>query len=155
MDKNAVAIICFVMLLFNLLGGIVSTALHAYEKPAAEPPLKEKISFRAWLIAEIIFLALAFYYHNSYGKPTTMEWVFWGSTLLMAPLVAKLGSLLSGIAYSKKLDARAEAWEKWLDENTTEEEKIAQQIEKQSKITDDASHDDFAFMKNYTKDELK
>lgn len=155
MDKNAVAMMCFVMLLFNLLGGIVAMALHAYEKPAAEPPLKQKLSVRAFVVGQIIFLALAFYYHSSYAKPTAMEWVFWVSTFIMAPLVAKFGSLLSGVAYAKKLEARKKAWAKWLDENTTEEEKLSQQIDKQSKVVDDKNHDDFAFMKNYTKDELK
>jgi hypothetical protein len=157
MDKTGVAVqmMCAVILMANLLGGIVATALHAYEKPAAEADWKHRISFRAFLAGEIIFIALAAYYHYSYKTPTTVEWVFWVMTFLLAPLVAKFGSLLSGLAYEKKLASRRKAWAKWLDENTSEEEKIAQAIEKQSKVTDDKDHDDFAFMKNYTKEELK
>jgi hypothetical protein len=159
MDKTStvqtVQMLCVVWLLLNLLGGIISTALHAYEKPGPELPLTQRLSFRAFAAGQLIFTALAVYYHYSFKAPTVVEWVFWGTSFLMAPLVAKFGSLVASVAYSKKLAARKKAYAKWLDANTSEEDKISQAIEKQSKVTDDKEHDDFAFMKNYTKDELK
>ena len=96
MDKNAVPLMCLMLLLVNLLGGIVSTALHAYEKPGPELPLKSKLSFRAFIVGIVLFLALAVYYHMSYSKPNPLEWVFWTAAFIMAPLIAKFGSLLSG-----------------------------------------------------------
>ena len=155
MDKYAVPLMCLMLLLINLLGGIVSTALYAYEKPGPELPLKSKLSFRAFLVGIILFLALAIYYHMSYSKPNPLEWVFWAAAFSMAPLIAKFGSLLSGMIYGRKLEARKQKYDKWVEDNMTDDEKVARDIDAQSKITDDATHDDFAFMKNYTKDELK
>jgi hypothetical protein len=73
----------------------------------------------------------------------------------MSPVAAKFGSALSGVAFNAKLKERSEIYEKWLDENMSDEEKLDREIDAQVKEGEDKDHDDFAFMKNYEKDELK
>ena len=73
----------------------------------------------------------------------------------MSPVAAKFGSALSCVAFNAKLKERSEIYEKWLDENMSDEEKLDREIDAQVKEGEDKDHDDFAFMKNYEKDELK
>jgi uncharacterized BrkB/YihY/UPF0761 family membrane protein len=71
MSSTFVLAICAVLLLLCLVGGVISTALHALEKPGPEASLKDKISFKLWIIGQIIFVVTAIYYHSKGGGAPT------------------------------------------------------------------------------------
>lgn len=149
-----VILICVSLLLFNLLGGIVSMALHAHEKPGPELALPQKISFRLFMITQIMFIIGIVYFYSLSKAPTNIQIIYLVFTVMMAPLMAKFGSILSGVAYAKKLAKRKKVHLKWVEDNMSEEDKIAREIEKQTKAKD-RKIDDFAFVNNYDEDDLQ
>lgn len=104
---------CLVMLLGNLVGGLLSTVLHAFEKPAAPRIFIHKPSARLFVISEIVFIAFAVYFHTiDKHNFTNWEMGYWIATILMAPIFAIVGSQISKIALAEKLAANRRAWQK-------------------------------------------
>jgi len=104
-DSLIVAIICVVVLLGNFTGGLLSNILLAQGGSIAERKLTEKTSFRLALVSELMLLLYAVYYHAALMRGiNTAQVIYWGFTLLAAPLLAALGAQLSYIAFAKKID---------------------------------------------------
>ncbi|MEX2451333.1 MAG: hypothetical protein WD407_10805 [Rhodospirillales bacterium] len=108
-----VQMVCLVMLLGNLVGGLLSSTLHAFEKPAPPRKTHQKPSVRLFVIGEIIFVVFAVYFHGMV-KPHITNWElgYWIATFLMAPLFAIVGSQISKIALAEKLAANRKSWAK-------------------------------------------
>ena len=104
-DSLIVAIICLVVLLGNFTGGLLSNILIAQGGPIPPRKLTEKTSFRLALVSELMLLVYAVYYHAALmGSINTAQIIYWGFTLMAAPLLAALGAQLSYVAFSKKIE---------------------------------------------------
>lgn len=104
-DSLIVAIICVLVLLGNFTGGLLSNILLAQGGPIPDRKLTEKTSFRLALVSELMLLIYAVYYHAAVTQTiNTAQIIYWGFTLLAAPLLAMLGAQLSYVAFAKKLD---------------------------------------------------
>ncbi|MEQ8195565.1 MAG: hypothetical protein RIB59_13855 [Rhodospirillales bacterium] len=138
---------CLVMLLGNLVGGLLSSVLHAFETPAAPRKILQKPSVRLFVIGEIVFIAFAVYFHVMV-KPTITNWEigYWIATGLMAPLFAVVGSQISKIALAEKLAANRRAWAKI---EAKEKAKKAEEAKKAAERKNDKPMDDE--MANLTK----
>ena len=103
---------CLVMLLGNLVGGLLSTVLHAFEKPAPPRTFFAKPSARLFIIGEVLFISFAFYF-LSMIKTDFSSWDigYWIATTLMAPMFAIVGSQISKIALAEKLALNKKVWE--------------------------------------------
>lgn len=104
-DSLIVAIVCLLVLLGNFTGGLMSNILLAQGGPIPDRKLTEKTSFRLALVSELMLLIYAVYYHAAVTQSiNTAQIIYWGFTLLAAPLLAALGAQLSYVAFSKKID---------------------------------------------------
>lgn len=104
-DSLIVAIICLVMLLGNFTGGLLSNILIAQGGPIADRKLTEKTSFRLALVSELMLVIYAVYYHAALMQSVNVaQVIYWGFTLIAAPLLAMLGAQLSYVAFAKKID---------------------------------------------------
>ncbi len=104
-DSLIVAIVCLLVLLGNFTGGLMSNILLAQGGPIPERKLTETTSFRLALVSELMLLIYAVYYHAAVTQSiNTAQIIYWGFTLLAAPLLAMLGAQLSYVAFSKKID---------------------------------------------------
>ena len=104
-DSLIVAIVCLLVLLGNFTGGLMSNILLAQGGPIPDRKLTEKTSFRLALVSELMLLIYAVYYHAAVTQSiNTAQIIYWGFTLLAAPLLAALGAQLSYVAFAKKID---------------------------------------------------
>ena len=104
-DSLIVAIVCLLVLLGNFTGGLMSNILLAQGGPIPERKLTDKTSFRLALVSELMLLIYAAYYHVALVKGiSTAQIIYWGFTLMAAPLLAMLGAQLSYVAFAKKID---------------------------------------------------
>jgi hypothetical protein len=104
-DSLIVAIVCLLVLLGNFTGGLLSNILLAQGGPIPDRKLTEKTSFRLALVSELMLLIYAVYYHAAVTQSiNTAQIIYWGFTLLAAPLLAALGAQLSYVAFAKKID---------------------------------------------------
>ena len=104
-DSLIVAIVCLLVLLGNFTGGLMSNILLAQGGPIPDRKLTEKTSFRLALVSELMLLIYAVYYHAAVTQSiNTAQIIYWGFTLMAAPLLAALGAQLSYVAFAKKID---------------------------------------------------
>jgi hypothetical protein len=104
-DSLIVAIVCLLVLLGNFTGGLMSNILLAQGGPIPKRKLTEKTSFRLALVSELMLLIYAVYYHAAVTQSiNTAQIIYWGFTLMAAPLLAALGAQLSYVAFAKKID---------------------------------------------------
>ncbi len=126
---------CLVMLLGNLVGGLLSTVLFAFEKPAAPRKYIEKPSARLFIISECLLIAFAFYFHSTVkANITSWEIGYWVATILMAPLFAFVGSQISKITFKEKLAANQRAWEKIMAKRKAQEAEKAKKASGDNKV---------------------
>lgn len=104
-DSLIVAIVCLLVLLGNFTGGLMSNILLAQGGPIRARKLTEKTSFRLALVSELMLLIYAVYYHAAVTQAiNTAQIIYWGFTLMAAPLLAMLGAQLSYVAFAKKIN---------------------------------------------------
>jgi len=104
--------VCAILLLANFCGGLMSTALYAFEKPSPPRTLAQKPSFRLWLLSELFLGISAVYYHSMQGMNASNEDIsIWIASGFMAPLLAVIGSQMVRVALAGRLAARKKAWE--------------------------------------------
>ena len=126
---------CLVMLLGNLVGGLLSTVLHAYEHPAAPRNYINKPSARLFAIAELVFVGFAVYFHTLVKTNiTNWEMGYWIATALMAPMFAVVGSQVSKIALKDKLAANRRAWQKIEEKRKAKEAEQAKKASADNKV---------------------
>ncbi len=104
-DTTIVAIICIVVLLGNFAGGLMANILIAFGGPIEKRKLTERTSFRLALVSELIMIVYIVYYHTILVTGvTTAQIIYWGFTLVAAPILASLGAQLTYIAFAKKIE---------------------------------------------------
>ncbi len=103
-----IAVVSTILFSACLLGGILS-ALTFVKSPRLERrPLGERISYRLFIIAEVMLLIFIFYYHVFMIETITLAHaIYWVSAMLMMPLLAIIGSESVLLIYGKKIRAKA------------------------------------------------
>lgn len=109
-----IAAVCVVILLANFAGGLMSSVILANAGPQKERPFTDRIAFRMALMSEIALVIFAIYYHIALIQDvTSTHVVYWCFTLLAAPLLAFIGSQITYLVFSKKIEANKIAYRKW------------------------------------------
>ena len=104
-DTTIVAIICIVVLLVNFAGGMMANILIAFGGPIEQRKITERTSFRLALVSELIMIVYIIYYHTVLvSGVSTSQMIYWGFTLLAAPILAALGAQLTYVAFAKKIE---------------------------------------------------
>ena len=104
-DPFIVAILCIVVLLVNFAGGLMSNILAAFGGPIKVRKLTARTSFRLVAASEFFFIAYIVYYHTILVTGVGLaQVIYWGFTLIAAPLLAALGAHLMYMAFAKKIE---------------------------------------------------
>ena len=112
--QEIIAVVCLVILLGNLLGGLLHSIMLAFGGPRPERKLTDRISFRIVLSSEVFLIIFAIYYHAILiGTVTFAHVVYWGFAMVAAPVLAVIGTQISYMVYAKQIEANKRAYRKW------------------------------------------
>ncbi len=104
-DSTVVAIFCILVLLGNFTGGLMANIFVAFGGPIAPRKITERTSFRLAMVSELILIVYIGYYHSVLVSGIeTAQLIYWGFTLLAAPLLAALGAQLTYVAFASKIE---------------------------------------------------
>ncbi len=104
-DPITIAMICLLVLLGNFAAGMFTSIILAFSGPIQERKITQRTSFRLALMSELFLIAYVVYYHAVLvSQLNTEQVIFWGFTLLAAPLLAALGAQLTYIAFAAKIE---------------------------------------------------
>ncbi len=107
--------ICMLMLLGCFLGGLLHGIILAHGGPIRPRPFFDRMSVRGMLLAEIIMVVFALYYHGVMIESIKMaHLVFWAFSLLGAPVLAFIGAQITGLIFSQKIADNKKAYMIWL-----------------------------------------
>jgi len=105
-----IAVISALLFSFNLLGGILTGLMVVNSSRLVQRPLKERISFRLFLLSEIMLLIFVLYYHTFMIETiSTSHIIYWCSAVMIMPLLAIIGSQTIQVIYSGRTKAKQEA----------------------------------------------
>lgn len=125
-----IATISAVMFSSCLFGGIVSALMFINSKRLQQRPLKDRISYRLFIIAEVILVIFILYYHAFMIEEITVSHaIYWFSAIMMMPLLAIIGSQLIQVVFSGRLNAKKEALER---RERAEREKRSRELDEAS-----------------------
>lgn len=94
----------------NLLGGILSALMFVNSNALVQRPLKERISFRLFLLSEMMLWIFVFFYHVFMIESMTLSHtIYWISATMMMPLMAVIGSQTIQVAFSGRMKAKEQA----------------------------------------------
>ena len=94
----------------NLLGGILSALMFVNSSALRPRPLKERISFRLFLLSEVVLLIFVLFYHAfMIERMSVSHVIYWISAMMMMPLLAIIGSQAIQVAFSGRVKAKAAA----------------------------------------------
>lgn len=109
-----IAMVCLVVLLGNLAGGLLRSMIVAYSGPTKPRKLTDTIAFRMLLISELMLLLFAFYYHViMIGEVEASHIVYWSFTVISAPVLAYIGAQITYLVFQKRIEANKKAYIKW------------------------------------------
>ncbi len=104
-DPFIIAILCIMVLLVNFAGGLMSNILSAFGGPFKVRKLTARTSFRLVVASEFSLIAYIVYYHTILVTGIGLaQVIYWGFTLLAAPILAALGAQLMYLAFAKKIE---------------------------------------------------
>lgn len=93
----------------NLLGGILTGLIIVNSSRLAPRPLKERISFRLFIMGEVVLLTFIFFYHAFMVETITLSHtIYWISAMMMMPLLAIIGSQTIQVVFSGRVKAKQE-----------------------------------------------
>lgn len=93
-----------------LLGGIVSALMFLNSKRLQPRPLNERISYRLFIISEVILVIFILYYHALMIETITVSHaIYWFSAIMMMPLLAIIGSQSVLVVFSGRMKQKKEA----------------------------------------------
>ncbi len=106
-----IAVISAVLFTSCFLGGILSALSFVNSNLVKPRPLSERISFRLFILAEVVLWIFVFFYHVFMIEEMILaHMVYWVSATLMAPLLAIIGSQLIMVVFGGKIRAKEEAY---------------------------------------------
>lgn len=110
-----IPVVCIMMMLGSFLGGLLRGIILAMGGPIRPRKLFERMSFRAILMGEIFVGGFAGYYHGIIIESIELtHMVYWGFTLLAAPVLAFIGAQITGLIYAEKIEANIKAYAEWV-----------------------------------------
>lgn len=113
--QTTILLISLVFLLANFLGGFLNSIFLAFGGAIKRRKPMDRMSVRLMLLSDLFVVLWAFYYHAMVVVAIQIEHVvFWVATLIMAPLLAFIGSQITGLIFAKKIDANYKAYAKVL-----------------------------------------
>ncbi len=102
--------ICSFMFMLSLLGGMISALFVINSKLLKPPKLTTRISFRMFILSEIILIFAAGYYHTfMVGHISGAHVVYWIAAVMMMPLLSVIGAQVMYIIFSGKMKAKKKA----------------------------------------------
>lgn len=102
-----IAVISAVLFTSNFLGGILSALTFANSSQLERRPLSERISFRLFILTEVVLWIFVFFYHVFMIENMILAHaVYWVSATMMMPLLAIIGSQLIMVAFGGKIRAK-------------------------------------------------
>jgi len=102
-----IATISALLFVSNLFGGILSAMTFVYSNQLARRPLSERISFRLFILSEVLLLIFIFFYHVFMIETMKLDHaVYWFSASLMMPLLAIIGSQMMLVIFTGKMNAK-------------------------------------------------
>ncbi len=105
-----IAVISAFLFMSNLLGGILSAMFFASSSTLQPRPLKERISFRLFLMTEVILWVFVFFYHVFMIEDMILaHLVYWISATMIMPLLAIIGSQVMYVVFGGRMKAKEEA----------------------------------------------
>lgn len=108
--RDWIITICSFMFVMSFLGGMISALFVINSKQLHPPKLKDRISFRMFILSEIILIFSAGYYHTfMIGKISPAHAVYWIAASMMMPLLAVIGAQIMYIIFSGKMNAKKKA----------------------------------------------
>lgn len=109
--QTMIILISLVFLLTNFLGGFLNSIFLAFGGAIKRRKAMDRMSVRLILLSELFVLLWAFYYHAMVVVTVSIEHiVYWIATLLVAPLLAFIGSQITGLIFQKKIKANYKAY---------------------------------------------
>ena len=112
--QEIIAIVCLVILLGNLLGGLLHSIVLALGGPWPERKLTDRISFRIVLSSEVFLIIFAIYYHAILIETVTITHVvYWSFTVATAPILALIGTQITYMVFAKQIKADKRAYREW------------------------------------------
>lgn len=103
-----IAVISAFLFASCLLGGILSALSFVNSNMLTPRPLSERISFRLFIIAEVLLWVFVFFYHVFMIENITLSHVvYWVSATLMMPLLGIIGSQTMLVTFSGRVNAKA------------------------------------------------
>lgn len=110
-----IGIVCMLTLLGNFLGGLLHGILLGYGGPIKPRKLSDRMSMRACLMSELFILIFALYYHAVLIEEVILAHVvYWAFTLLAAPILAFIGSQVTQLIFSDKIEVNKRAYKDWV-----------------------------------------
>jgi hypothetical protein len=99
-----IATISLLLFTANFLGGIISGLMFVHSADLVKRPLKDRLSFRMFCLAELILVIFIFFYHVFMIETILVEHViYWFSAMLMMPLLAVIASQTILVSFSGKI----------------------------------------------------
>ena len=96
-----------------LFGGIVSALTFLNSSRLQQRPLKERISYRLFIIGEVVLVIFILYYHAFMIEMITVSHaIYWASAIMMMPLLAIIGSQSIQVVFSGRMKAKKEELER-------------------------------------------
>lgn len=113
--QATIVLIAMVFFLANLIGGFMSSIFLAFGGAIKRRKTMDRMSVRLLLLGELFIFLWAFYYHAMVVVTISLEhFVFWVASLVIAPLLAYIGSQVTYLIFRKKIDANYKAYAKIL-----------------------------------------
>lgn len=91
----------------SLLGGILSALMFVNSSALHQRPLKERISFRLFMLSEVVLVVFIFFYHAfMIERMSISHIVYWISAMMIMPLLAIIGSQAIQVVFSGRIKAK-------------------------------------------------
>ncbi|HEY9079692.1 hypothetical protein [Magnetovibrio sp.] len=108
-----IAVISAFLFTSCLLGGFLSALAYINSNLLHPRPLKERISFRLFILAEVVLWIFVFFYHVFMIEEIILAHVvYWVSATIMMALLAIIGSQLMMVIFSGKMKAKDDEYKR-------------------------------------------
>jgi hypothetical protein len=111
-----IASFCLVVLLGNFLGGLLRSISLAYGGPIRPRKATDSMAFRMVLASELTVAIFALWYHGILVSSISVSHlVYWVFTLMTAPVLAFIGSQVTHMIFSSRIQANKAAYQRWVN----------------------------------------
>ena len=113
-QQETIALVCLLAFLVNFLGGLIRSIVLAFAGPIKDRNLKDRMSFRLSMASLLLLAFYALYYHAILVQKIEVgHLIYWGFSVLAAPLLGIIGSEITGLIFAKPIASNREAFRRW------------------------------------------